>query len=273
MRDWSKISPNSILGKALRLPFKLIPKRAVVSVRAGLNRGMRWIVGTSIHGCWLGTYEFDKQETIKQFVKPGMKVLDIGANAGFYTLAFSRLVGEQGHVWAFEPLAENADNILRHVALNRLQNVTLLQTAVTNRNGMIGFQIAGNNSMGFISDSNVTYKVPTVSLDHLFADEVIPLPDVIKIDVEGAEALVLEGAKNLLTLRKVVLFIALHGEKQKQLCQEILRSIHYDIFYLDGTKIKGTLLESDEIIATPQHSDPQLTSGNCFQIGIPCSES
>ena len=75
---------------------------------------------------------------------------------------------------------------------------------------------------------------------------------MIKIDVEGAEVLVLEGAKNFLALRKVVLFLALHGEKQKQLCQEILRSAGYDIFLLDGRKVEGTLSESDEIIALPQ---------------------
>jgi FkbM family methyltransferase len=184
-----------------------------------------------------------------------MTVFDIGANAGFYTLAFSRLVGRQGHVYAFEPVAENANNILRHVALNKLQNVTILQTAVTNRKGMIGFQIARNNAMGFISDSSVMYKVPTVSLDHLFADEVIPIPDVIKIDVEGAESFVLEGANKLLTLRRIVLFVALHGEKQKQLCQDILRSAGYDIILLDGRGVEGALLEGDEIIAIPKHND------------------
>ncbi len=254
MRDWSTISTNSILGKALRLPFKLIPKRAVVSVRAGLNRGMKWKVGSSIHGCWLGTYELEKQEALKKFIRPGMTVFDIGANAGFYTLAFSRLVGEKGHVWAFEPLAENADNILRHVILNKLQNVTLLQTAVSDKNGIIGFQIAENNSMGTISDSNLSYKIPAVSLDYLFAEEIISLlmPDVIKIDVEGSESLVLEGAKNLLIQNKIVLFIALHGERHNQLCQEILRSIHYDIFHLDGRKVEDNLLENDEIIALPQ---------------------
>src|SRR5688572_27975846 len=100
-RDWSHISPRSFWGALLRLPLRAIPKRTTVKVQSGINRGMKWIVGSSIHGCWLGTYELEKQPVIERFVRPGMTVFDIGANAGFYTLAFSRLVGEEGRVWAF----------------------------------------------------------------------------------------------------------------------------------------------------------------------------
>src|SRR5712691_4000859 len=229
-RDWSQISPNTFWGTLLMLPLKLIPKRMTVTVRSGINRGMKWIVGSSIHGCWLGTYELEKQSVIQRYVKPGMIVFDIGANAGFYTLAFSRLVGEKGQVWAFEPLAENANNILRHVNLNRLQNVTLLQTAVADRNGVVGFNIAESNAMGFISRQvHASYKVPSVSLDHLFADGAIPVPDVIKMDVEGAESLVLSGTKDFLKKKKATLFIALHGDDQKRQCIKILRSSGYKV--------------------------------------------
>src|SRR3990172_8371461 len=225
-RDWSKIRPNSVKGWCLRLPLRLIPKNTVVKVRSGLNQDMRWIGGSSLHGCWLGAYELDKQNAVSRIIRTGMKVLDIGAHAGFYTLAFSRLVGDEGHVWAFEPSAENAANILRHINLNRLRNVTLLQAAVVNRSGVTGFQISENNSTG-ITKGEGMYRVPCVSIDNLIADKIVPIPEVIKIDVEGAESLILEGARTLLSKQHTQLFIALHGGTQKSNCREILESMGY----------------------------------------------
>jgi len=248
-RDWSRIPTSTFWGALLRLPLRAIPKGTTVTVRSGINRGMKWIVGSSIHGCWLGTYELEKQSIIKRFVRPGMTVFDIGANAGFYTLAFSRLVGEEGHVWAFEPLAENASNILRHVNLNGLNNVTLLQAAVADRNGIVGFNIGESNSVGTISQTDASYKVPAVALDELIADGV-PIPDLIKMDVEGAESLVLNGAKELLSRKKTTLFIALHSDDQQRKCAKFLRSSGYEIYLLDGQTAVGELT-SDEIYATP----------------------
>lgn len=248
--NWSSIQSTSFPGWFLRLPLKLIPKTSIVRVCAGLNKGMKWIIGSGTHGCWLGTYESEKQSVLKQFVKTGMTVFDIGANAGFYTLAFSRLVGVEGQVWAFEPSAENADYLLRHIRLNQLHNVNLIQAAVSDKNGIIGFQITGCHATGHITNTSQC-RVPTVSLDSLIAENIIPIPDVIKMDVEGAETLVLNGAKNLLNKKKTTLFIALHGDNQKQHCVEILRSAGYEIHLLDGQSAISGELTSDEIYAIP----------------------
>lgn len=248
--NWSGIPAASFLGWFLRLPLRLLPKVSVVRVRTGLNKGMRWIVGSGTHGCWLGTYESDKQQALKQFVKTGMTVFDIGANAGFYTLAFSRLVGAQGWVWAFEPSAGNAEYLLKHVALNRLHNVSLIQAAVSNKNGMTCFQTTGCHATGHMADTG-QYRVPTVLLDGLIAENVVPVPDLIKMDVEGAESLVLDGARTLLGRNKTILFIALHGENQKQRCLDLLFSLAYRIFLLDGTEIRNAALPFDEIYALP----------------------
>ena len=250
--DWSRISPDTVLGTLLRLPLRAIPKRMTVKVRSGVNRGMNWIVGSSIHGCWLGNYESEKQSVLQRYVKLGMTVFDIGANAGFYTLAFSRMVGKEGRVCAFEPLAENANNILRHMDLNELRNVTLLQTAVADRNGVLEFSIAKNNAMGFITgQAHGPYKVPAVSLDNLIDDGVVPAPDVIKMDVEGAESLVLRGARKFLNRKRATIFVALHGDDQKRQCIEILRSSGYEIHLLNGQSVITDEFAGDEIFATP----------------------
>ncbi len=247
----SHIPPTSLLGQVLRLPLRLIPKRAVMTVRSGLNAGMKWVAGSSIHGCWLGHYEHDKQGLVARLVKPGMKIFDIGANAGFYALAFSRLTGAAGHVWAFEPFAENASNVLHHLRLNAIGNVTLLQAAVADRSGVAGFQIAQSNSMGMLAAHAKEYLVPTVALDALIQNGTLPMPDLIKMDVEGAEASVLEGAKTLLRQRTTVLLIALHGDVPMRACLTLLHEAGYEAFALDGKALTADAPFVDEIYALP----------------------
>lgn len=176
--------------------------------------------------------------------------MDIGANAGFYTLAFSRLVGETGHVYAFEPLAGNVTNILDHVEFNKLDNITLVQAAVSDNTGIKGFRPAENNAQGAFNE-DWWYKIPTASLDQLISEQIVTTPDLVKIDVEGAESLVLEGAEKLLSRRKTVFMVALHSEEQKIQCREMLETYGYRIFLLNGLEPGSEALAEDEIYAVP----------------------
>src|SRR5690348_11469417 len=115
------IPRNTVFGRLLRFPLAFIPKTTVITAKGGLTKGMKWVVGSSTHGCWLGNYEPEHQALIRAEVKRDMNVLDIGANAGFYSLAFA---GLGASVWAFEPLAENVVNLRRHVSLNKLERVS-----------------------------------------------------------------------------------------------------------------------------------------------------
>lgn len=247
----SRNSPGSLFGRVLRWPLRLVPRRAVVTVRAGLNQGMRWVAGSSTHGCWLGHYEQEQQELARRLIRPGMKVFDIGANAGFYTLAFARLVGKDGHVWAFEPLAENASNLLRHLALNQVANVTLIQAAVADADGMTGFRFGANNAQGVIFGGDMSYMIPTIGLDAMIQRGALPCPDLIKMDVEGAESRVLEGATNLLKNGATTLVISLHGYAQMQACLSLLEQARYKPFRLDGEQLATDGKFVEEIYATP----------------------
>ena len=247
-----KFPYNTLFGKLVRLPLRLIPKTAIFTVKTGINRGMKWIIGSSVHGCWIGNYETEKQAIVKQLIKPGVTVFDIGGNAGFYTLAFSRLVGKGGHVWTFEPFAENIRNLLDHVRLNQLSNVKIMQTAISEKEDIVDFQIAEHNAMGKMARGGSVYKVSTFSLDYLIANGNVPIPDVIKMDVEGAESLVLSGALKMLSLNKTVLMIALHGEVQRRECYQILDQLGYKIFLLNRQPITAVdQLTEDEIYASP----------------------
>src|SRR5574341_673203 len=130
--NFSAISSNSGVGIALRYPLRWIPHERVVPVLQGRLRGKRWIVGASVHGCWLGSYEYDKQKRFVREIKKGDVVYDIGAHVGFYTLLASELVGPSGQVIAFEPLPRNLGYLHRHLALNSCKNVTVIEAAVGN---------------------------------------------------------------------------------------------------------------------------------------------
>jgi FkbM family methyltransferase len=248
MPSLSRIAPTTLLGALLRAPLRLIPKATVLPVCSGVNKGMRWIVGSSVHGCWLGHYEKEKQAAVRRLVRPGIKIFDIGANAGFYTLAFSRLVGKTGHVWAFEPLPENIRNLRRHLALNALPNVTVVEAAVSRQSGTARFLQARSNSMGRLAEHG-GMNVQTVTIDDICRDT--GCPDVVKLDVEGAEAAVLEGARGTLARHRPAILLATHGREQERLCAETLQAFGYTFAYLDGTPAARGGFTSDELVATP----------------------
>jgi FkbM family methyltransferase len=153
-------------------------------------------------------------------------------------------------VYAFEPLAENVTNLLRHIAINNADNVTVIQAAVVHQSGIVGFQRTASNATGTITGSG-GYQVPAISLDDLIQKGTLPVPDIVKMDVEGAKSRVLEGAPSLLRLKKTVWFIAMHGDEQARRCQTILFDADYRFYRLEGTELHHGPLLTDEIYAVP----------------------
>lgn len=250
MLDPNRLTSGTLAGRIIRLPLRLVPKGWDVSVVRGPNRGMRWRTGSSVHGCWLGTYEHDKVEKLREHVKPGMVAFDIGANAGYYTLLLSRLVGPTGRVIAFEPFPENVTNLMHHVHVNGLPNCEVIAAAVSDRTGLAGFRTAASNSMGSISDGVVDFRIPTITLDDAVKAMGVPAPDFVKMDVEGAEGLVLAGARGLLRERSCAWFVALHGAEAARSSLMILREEGYRTRDLSGADVDGTPLDRlDEIFA------------------------
>jgi FkbM family methyltransferase len=216
----------------------------MIPIRRGPAKGLKWTVGANTHGCWLGTYELPKQHALMRFVREGMKIYDVGAQAGFYTLFFSKLVGPSGHVYAFEPCPIGGRDLVRHIEVNRLDNVTLLQVALGDTNGMLPFSIGRGTCMnGLANESRLL--VQTARLDDF------PYrPQLIKMDVEGGESKALMGARRVIHSERPILFVALHGREQFECVTAILRELRYDKFALDGAPIPGTP-ETDEIYAMP----------------------
>ncbi len=103
MIDFKQISHKTIIGRLLRFSLRFIPPHTVLPILQGELRRSKWIIGASIHGCWLGSYEYKMQRLFKNMISQGSVVYDIGAHAGFYTLLASKIVGLRGKVVAFEP--------------------------------------------------------------------------------------------------------------------------------------------------------------------------
>jgi FkbM family methyltransferase len=136
---------------------------------------------------------------MRNFVRTGDTILDIGAHFGFYTLLLSELAGENGRVFAFEPNTELLPSLRKTV--KTLTNVELLEIALSDREGKVDLFVPEDASMASLSDwtKGNAGVVHTVScemkrLDDLVEAGTLPVPQFIKCDVEGAELSIFKGA-------------------------------------------------------------------------------
>jgi FkbM family methyltransferase len=225
--------------------LKLVPSNAVVFVLMGPNRGMRWVAGaSSTHGSWLGNYESDHVAALPRLVRPGMVAYDVGTNVGYYTLTLSRLVGDHGCVYSFEPDARNVTKLHRHIELNRLSNVTIVQVAISDKAGLVGFQ--SQNEGGHISGAS-SYRVAAISLDEFIAAG-HPEPSFLKMDIEGAERAALSGTVALLKKAEAVWMMATHTDELRRDCKEMMAQHGYHFTGFDCTSDPGS---AADFIALP----------------------
>jgi FkbM family methyltransferase len=226
-------SHRTRIGRLLRLPLRLIPRGTPLPVLAGPMAGLRWIAGSGPHSVWLGMNERAMRRRFSSEVGDGAVVYDVGANVGSYTLLASRCCGPTGRVIAFEPLPENLAFLERHVALNRASNVTIVPAAVSNHAGRSAFQGTPDRVTSRLSP-NGNIEVDCITLDGIIADAALPPPHCIKIDVEGAEADVLRGARTLLVTTRPLIFLETHGPAVHAECVALLEQVDYRIESIEG---------------------------------------
>jgi len=189
------------------------------TIESGIGKGLLINVGNSAAAYVLGTLKPDLQSFLSSTVKEGKIFYDVGANVGFFSLLAARLVGPNGRVISFEPLPDNLVNLRENMKRNRFLNVKILPFALGAANEEQIFQVSERPTWGKLKsaghDAPDKYlsdiKVPVRRLDDLIIDGVIPPPDFVKIDVEGAEVEVIEGAQETMTRYHPTLIIELHG--------------------------------------------------------------
>lgn len=132
-------------------------------------------------------------KVVKNFLKPGMNVLDLGANIGYYTLLMAKLVGDKGKIFAVEPFPENFAQLKINVALNNLQSVVVLDNiAISDKTEEVDFFVGSEHNLGTLLKEGNEYqitgsiRVKAVSLvDYLKNKGKI---DFLRMDIEGGEA-------------------------------------------------------------------------------------
>jgi FkbM family methyltransferase len=149
-----------------------------------------------------------ERHLLLRLLRPGMRVADVGANIGYYALLFARAVGPEGAVVCCEPEPDNLVELQRALSGNALANVRVLPVAVGNADGeaFLAPGVNGRVSANGGPPPPGTVAVPLRRLDTLLPQGV----DFLKIDVEGYEGKVLDGAERLLREHRPVLFVELH---------------------------------------------------------------
>ena len=163
-----------------------------------------------------GDWFEDEMDFVRKFVKPGMKVIDIGANYGLYTLSMARNIGDTGKVWAFEPTESTAQCLKESIANNNFHNIKLVQAGLSNKTGTAKFFTSNNAELNSLScDESVSNQSETISLltlDYCRNDFNWDSIDFIKLDAEGEESNILKkGRRTLELISPLIMYELKHG--------------------------------------------------------------
>jgi len=175
---------------------------------------------------------------MKKVLKPGMTVVDVGANLGYFTLLAAKIV-EHGHVYAFEPEQTNFELLSKSVSVNDLGNVDIYQKALCAKEGLIKLYLSDpmqpqSHSITFhhIPSHSITFQegrrsinVASTNLDSFWKSVGRPKIDFLKIHVGGAEATVLMGAAEVLQEAKpliVTMFVPDNQANERLLWDRLL---------------------------------------------------
>ena len=163
-------------------------------------------------GLLSGAYEVHLSSVFEKYCTAGMTVIDVGANLGYYSLLASSLVGPSGRVVALEPNSENCRLLLSSLRLNDITNVQLLPVAADRATGWAYYSTHVGSNGGLIDDGELLSHpgtvVPTFRLDDLVEGPV----GFLKMDVEGAEGRVVEGATQLIARDRPIVTTELKEE-------------------------------------------------------------
>ncbi len=179
---------------------------------------------------------------IQSILSPKSTVIDVGGNIGIFTVLLASLCQR---VYSFEPAPETFERLKGNVFRNKLNHVSLHQLALSNISGEIMFSVSPNspatNHIAVANDSTAI-NVPVTTLDTFVQDNQIETIDFLKIDVEGFEASVLEGAEALLSQNRVkYLFIEIcpsNFEKANSSVEKVISS-------LSNAEYNGHFIEQD----------------------------
>ncbi|MCL5126314.1 MAG: FkbM family methyltransferase [Deltaproteobacteria bacterium] len=209
---------------------------------------------------------------LEQFLKPGETMVDVGANYGVYSLRASKLVGPRGRVFAFEPASKAFRYLQRNMRENSLENVSAFSLALSNQAGKAHLylnQDPSRNSIASDLEGSDFEEIETNTLDAILADQGISRLHFLKIDAEGADELVCQGARKTLAAYHPVVMFEVNPEAagllglQKENIGVLLTNLGYRFYKVCPT---GKLQQVDKlpaggnVIAIYQDGDQECVS-------------
>ncbi|MCH2114546.1 MAG: FkbM family methyltransferase [Pirellulales bacterium] len=209
-------------------------------ILAGPLRGTYWAPasGGKIARIFMGTYEPDQTKLLQKSIGPSSVLLDVGANHGYYSLLASRLTGDACRTLAFEPHPLCADFLRRHIEANHLDGVTVVQAAVGKSSGFALFELGSGTGTGRVSDQG-SHRIQVVTIDEVVAEHGLA-PTHLKIDVEGGELDVLQGALSTLRAHRPEIYLSTHGADIHADCCQLLTKTGYYLAPIRGNQLEST---------------------------------
>ena len=210
-------------------------------------------------------HEPEETHILESLVKEGMSVVDIGANIGYYSVLFSRWAGPTGHVYAFEPDPDNFRVLERNISLNQSRNITAERMAVSDSNEPIKLFISeesrGDHRSFESDESRASVEVPATTLDSYLKGKRV---DLIKMDIQGAEAIALEGMRETLQKNPGLVIVTEYwpygiqssGHDPVKLAERLAET--FDFYVIRPGVYQQERLSLDDIRSLPEHKDHYL---------------
>lgn len=182
-----------------------------------------------------GEHEHNSTNEVKKLVKPGMRILEVGANIGYYAVLETKLAGENGYLYAFEPSPFNFNLLKRNIELNEIKNAEIYQKAAGAENERSKFFVANKSNLSsFIKRDDMDMyhngkiiDVEIIKLDDYLKDKEV---DFIRMDVEGYEKEILKGLEmTMQTKHPKHFFIEIHSDllhKKSSSAKEVLNYLN-----------------------------------------------
>jgi FkbM family methyltransferase len=235
--SWLANKIHSVLD---RVPVERYPCLECTGVLKGYRMRIDW---QRHRGFIYGTWEPDVVSAMSEMVRPGWVAVDVGAHIGYFALILARLVGPEGFVFAFEPVPGNFHALEENLSLNQIAHVQAINKAVFDKSGQLELNVldgAGLPDHASIDGSRGvrSVTVESISLDEFFAQRKRPI-NFLKMDVEGAEGSVLQGARKLIETDHPLMEIEIHyfdGHPENNPVPQMLRDWGCQIRWIDQSE-------------------------------------
>ncbi len=227
-----------------------------------------------------GMREREETRMIQKTLQPGMTVIDIGANIGYYAMMEARAVTETGHVYAIEPEPRNVDLLHRNIKVNGYHHIDVFQAGVSDHTGMAPLYVSEHSNLHNLlrpmrtknEDSVINIKVYRVD-DFVDEHNVDPADiNFIRMDIEGYEVKALAGMQKILRMAKPLkLFIEFHPRYIEDIADhslastmDYLASIGFEIRYATATAKNGYSIKFQNTTIKDFLTDNRVSMDNIF---------